>query len=191
MVNGFVGRLQTRLAELRAQVAEYEVALKVGEREARVERDGSFKGAFAAKGSPAPRARKPAKRRRMRNLPHGVLRDFVQANASPDGAPGPEARRLRSLARKQGIKTTHGSMVQAVYVHRRAQRDATGPDLETPVYDYVQKHGPMPHTSISEWFKEQYPDVYDAQPRKTVALLTALKSKQKMRLTSDGWWEAL
>lgn len=185
MVNGFVGRLQARLSELKQKVAEYEIALKVGEAEARVERDGTFKGAFAEK---APMRRRP--KAPKRHVAPGLLRDFVRDHVNVDKAPADEARRLRPLAKKVGIKTTFGSMAQAIYVQRRVVR-ATQPDLDTPVYEYVAKHGPLPYNSIGDWFAAQYPDVADAQPRKAVSILTGLKAKAKMRLTSDGWWEAI
>lgn len=182
MVNGFLGRLQSKLAELKKQVIDYETAIAVGERESRIERGGSFRSGFAAK----PPASK--KRRRRVGVTPGTLQGFVAANANLSAGPAIEARRLLPLARKQGIMTTRGSLAQAIGVLRR--KGQTPIDYDAPMLAHLKAYGPMPYKTVADWFAERYPNEADAQPRKAVALLTVLKSKGKVRLTGDGWWEA-
>lgn len=194
MVNGFVQRLQTRLAELKAQVAEYEVALKVGQQEAQHGAGRPGSDAFAAQVQRAVRrpngAAKRSAKGKKSHVPAGALRRFVEAQANVDASPAVEARRLLPLAQAAGMTTTFGSMVQAIYVFRRAQR-AGQTDLETPIYDYVKKHGPMPYRSVLDWFNESYATIAEEQPRRAIGILTALKGRQRMTLTPDGWWQAL
>lgn len=50
----------------------------------------------------------------------GQLKDFVAKNSDPNANVKSETSRLMSLASKAGIKTTPGSVEQAIRVHRRS-----------------------------------------------------------------------
>lgn len=193
-----IKQMQSTLAGLVQQVTAYQSAIDIAEKEAQIQQDGTFKGAFAARVKRGVRKMKASGGAKVKTtasgkVKPGVVRDFLNAHANLTTRPTEEARRLLPLAHKAGIPTTLGSLVVALGKIRAHTNGAAADhdQYSAPLLAHLKGYGPMPFPSVRDWFAEAYPEAAEANPRTAVTVLTGLKGAGKASLTPDGWWQAI
>lgn len=114
MLNGYISRLRKTKDDLLAKVGEYDTAIRIAEMEARLVRSA----APSRKGKTPRRGNGNGHVESVKMTVKQFVANTADLKATPHAA---EASRILTLAQAAGIKTTRGSISQAMIGLRKAQ----------------------------------------------------------------------